>query len=396
MEIIETVLRTEGKVRTADLADRFGIGQNLLANDLKRLEELGLVVRGHGWVMRRATEIDDFFSDSDYEVRKRQSIKEKEALAEYVVDHLIEDGALIYMEAGTTAFQIGEKLIEREKNVEIVTNNLPLVLHLARHSSIPCNLVAGEYSRKHAAIVGDKAAQAIEGEEADISILTPRAISFPPYHTLPDYAKIRVEEQAKKRGESIDMVKLQNIYINVYSEDPDQFSYKGNLIKNCHRLIIALDHTKFAISGRHFFSLIVGEEVEPSRGRGIRLHTRAAIRTRGPVSYQEAIAAAPKEGQKDVDVRDPVDLKPPLAVNIVTTAEEGDLPSQMVQFLLFLIQYYKEHEPSSMTSVKKTLDMLVQDELVEETERLLEIVGPNGKPLPGWRERLADFLAEIQ
>jgi len=392
MEIIETVLETEGKVKTADLAERFGIGQNLLANDLKRLEELGLVVRGHGWVMRRATEIDDFFSDSDYEAHKRQSPKEKETLAEYVVDHLIEDGMLLYMEAGTTAFQIGKKLVEREKNVEIITNNLPLMLYLARHSSISCSLVAGRYSRKHAAIVGDKAGQSIEQETADVSILTPRAISFPPYVALPEYAKSALENLSEELEGGIDTVKFQNLYIDVYSESPEQYSYKSNLIKNCDRLIIALDHTKFAISGARFFTLIIGEEVGAPWSKRIRVPAMAAVRTRGSVHYRAVLAEAmSREERKGPDVRDPVDLKVPLAVNIVTTAEEeSKLPSQMIQMLIFLIQHYEENE---RPLIKETLlKLLVQDERRPKTERLLEIVGPDGQPLPRWRESLAELL----
>ena len=61
MEIIETVFATNGKVRTRDLAQRFGIGQNLLANDINYLVDLGQLIRGHGWVMRRATSVSDLF-----------------------------------------------------------------------------------------------------------------------------------------------------------------------------------------------------------------------------------------------------------------------------------------------------------------------------------------------
>jgi len=120
MDILETILTTNGRLSTADLAKRYGIGQNLLANDLKILEDLGLVERGHGWVIRRATDVDDLFRGSEYAERAKRNPQAKAAIADYIVEHCIVKKLLAHegtppellIDAGSTAYQVARKIIE--------------------------------------------------------------------------------------------------------------------------------------------------------------------------------------------------------------------------------------------------------------------------------------------
>ena len=358
MEIIETVLRTEGKVRTADLAERFGIGQNLLANDLKRLEELGLIVRGHGWVMRRTTEIEDLFAGTDYAARKARNIEEKKAIAKYIVDQL-EDSTQVLMDAGSTALAVGMRLVEKERSVDVLTNSLPLLLHLARYSSLSCYIVAGDYSRDQAAIVGEDAAKFIEEQKFDAAVLTPRALSLVDPRTVQaiEPTGLAVQRALKRladdRGEELEEVAERSLYFNLYSMDPSQHPYKSTLIKNATKLFIALDHTKFSPSGRNFFTLILTELIserpgaefwkeireEMERPSLLPVRTRGAVRLRRTMAELRELKGAevegeeekPKEGEEkkevsDIDVEDPVDLREPESIEIVTTTEDGENP----------------------------------------------------------------------
>jgi DeoR/GlpR family transcriptional regulator of sugar metabolism len=113
MEILEIVYSTEEKVRTGDLAKRFGIGQNLLAHDLRILEELGLIERGHGWVRRRVTEIEGFFKKTEYAARKKRHPEAKRAIARYIVHHIVNEGDHLLLDAGSThrrgPLQVGDQ-----------------------------------------------------------------------------------------------------------------------------------------------------------------------------------------------------------------------------------------------------------------------------------------------
>lgn len=338
MDILETILTTNGRLSTADLAKRYGIGQNLLANDLKILEDLGLVERGHGWVIRRATDVDDLFRGSEYAERAKRHAQAKEAIAEYIVENLIlkrllvQEGApQLLLDAGSTAYAIARKLIEKGiENINVITNNVPVVLYLSRHSTrILCTLVGGEYSHWHAANVGGMAAQAIEGKKTPLAVLTPRGISL----------------EVTGTGE---------LGIVLYSEDGRQHAYKRNLARNGNDLVIALDHSKWAVTGEHLITLIPSVEI-------------ASVRTRGPVRTRGALAA-PVELVEDVHRREPNSLQ------IVTNQQEGHLCSENMQAMIRAFKAQLEERFEDPSYHKRCKEML---------ESIVTVVDAQGRPILG-------------
>jgi DeoR/GlpR family transcriptional regulator of sugar metabolism len=375
MEILEIVFTTEGRVRTADLAARFDIGQNLLANDLKLLEDLGLIVRGHGWVMRRTTEIEDLFAGSDYAARKARNIPEKKAIAKYIASQL-EDGTEVLLDAGSTALEVGMRLVEREKSIDVVTNSLPLLIHLARHSSLSCYFVGGDYSRDYAATVGFDAAKLIEGRKVDAAVLTPRALSLMDPVTaqateLPTGRAVQkaVAQLADRLKREPGEVAEQNLYFGVYAMDSAQYPYKSTLIKNATKLFVALDHTKFSTSGQCFFAIILTDLIRERRAP--EPPPFAPVRTRGAVLLRRTIE---REGAPDIDVEDPVDLRDPDSTRIVTTTEDGDLPPMELVRLLRLL---KDRDTSRF-----------EEKLIPLLREVLVIVNREGEPIPDtWLDR---------
>ena len=335
--ILEIVYNTEGKVRTGDLAQRFGVGHNLLAHDLKILEDMGLVERGHGWVRRRATELEDLFQKTEYAARERRNPEAKEAIARYIVQNLIEEGDDVVLDAGTTAFEVGRQLFSLEKKVVVTTNNLPLMLFLAGHTSYPLYLAGGSYSRAHAATVGREAADFVETRMANVGVFTPRSLALvdPSTAQAADRCGPAVEralEQLKERLGDEGAVAESLLLVNCFEEDPLQFDYKEALIKNANRLVVAADYSKWTLSGRDFFVLLclLGQTLSAAA---------APIRTRGPVRTRGAVAQlVPPRSPLELDVRDPVDLRVPGTVTIVTSERPGGGPpealKEMVQMLL--------------------------------------------------------------
>lgn len=352
MDILETILTTNGRLLTADLAKRFGIGQNLLANDLKILEELGLVERGHGWVIRRATDVDDLFRGSEYAERAKRNPQAKEAIAEYIVENLIVKKLLLQegtpqlsLDAGSTAYQVARKLIEKGiENIHVITNNVPVVLYLSRHSTrILCTLVGGEfYSHWHAANVGDEAARAIEGKKTPLAILTPRGISL----------------EITDTGE---------LGIALYSEDKRQHAYKRTLARNCNDLVIALDHSKWAITGELLLTLV------PSAAREL-----APIRTRGPVRTRGALAPV-------VELVEEIDRREPSSLHIVTDQQEGHVCSKDMEATLLAFRARLEERfprgSDTYEHVKETLNSIIT------------VVDKAGNPSMEWQQLWEEPLA---
>ena len=326
MAILETVLHAEGKVRTRELADRFGVKQNLLSYDINYLAALGLITRGHGWIRRKQSTVRDLFTGTEFATRQGEHVTEKKALAHYLIN-TIADGVQVLIDAGSTAFEVGRAITEERKNLEVFSNNIPLILYLAQYTPLPCHIVGGEYDRERAAATGLEAAKTIEGHKFDAAILTPRALSLVNYETAQASSSAVTRELgniATKAGKDFEEFTRKSLYFGLYSVTPSQDPYKSALIKNAINLFIAVDHHKIAMSGRYFFTIIVNELLRETRIREDAHLRLAPVRTRGPVLMRRMV-------EEGVDA--PVELRDPETVKVITTAEEGEPPAELVRLL---------------------------------------------------------------
>jgi hypothetical protein len=71
----------------------------------------------------------------------------------------------------------------------------------------------------------------------------------------------------------------------------------------------------------------------------------------------------------DLDVRDPVDLREPGSVTIVTNAEDGEPPQALAQMVHVL--------PGGLT-----------EEFLVRLEQIVVLVDAEGRPIEGWTEGL--------
>ncbi|MEM4723557.1 MAG: hypothetical protein QXP01_00930, partial [Candidatus Hadarchaeum sp.] len=222
MAILEIVYSSSGPVRSGELTTRFNIESNLLAYDLQRLEELGLIERSFGWVRKRALEVEGLFPESEFTSRLQHESEAKQQIAEYIADKLIPPGAQVAFDAGTTAYFVAKALVEKRKRVSIWTNNIPLFLYVASRAEMPCHLVGGELNRAQAALTGEWAARQVAEMRFDLAILTPKGalladVDGPegdPWGPL-DLSPL-LQEQLKEGVKTI---------LTFFNEDPKQLAY---------------------------------------------------------------------------------------------------------------------------------------------------------------------------
>ncbi len=350
MDIIEAVLRTSDPVRTRDLADVFGIGQNLLANDLNYLEELGLIVRGHGWIRRRLHDIADVFADSQFGAQQGRAARDKESIGRYIAAQLPAGGQVIF-DSGSTAFAVGERLCDLGKPLKVVTNNIPLALLIAKRSSLSCEIVGGPFAREHAATTGPDAARAVESQRYDAAVVTPRALSLIDSRTAlaaeyPDARAIRraIESRARETGRSEDEIAGRSLYACLYGMDSAQHPYKSALIKSATKVFVGLDSSKFTTSGQCFFTAVITgllsesasarkeRDREPSAAQGPSL----AVRTRGPVLFRRVEESATTSADRRL-ITDPVDCREVGSLEIVTSCVAGRQPPPELVHVLGLL-----------------------------------------------------------
>ena len=112
-DILSTLQQTR-QVDVTELAQRFGVSGMTIRRDLAELDEAGQLQRVHGGaVIRRAPE---------YGSRASTRVSEKAAIARAVA-HLVEPGAAIGIDTGTTCRAVAAELAQRS-DLTVVTNAL--------------------------------------------------------------------------------------------------------------------------------------------------------------------------------------------------------------------------------------------------------------------------------
>jgi len=108
-----------GQVTVAELASHFNVSIDTIRRDLDELDRQGAVIRTHGGAVS-ATE--RAARDRGLDVRLRMQTVEKEKIAQIAAE-LVEDGAVVLLNAGTTTLAVARALREH-RDLTIATNNL--------------------------------------------------------------------------------------------------------------------------------------------------------------------------------------------------------------------------------------------------------------------------------
>ncbi|KQS26812.1 DeoR/GlpR family DNA-binding transcription regulator [Dyadobacter sp. Leaf189] len=148
-----------GSLSVFELADKMAASPATIRRDLHEITEQGLLVRTHGGAMKPDNAVITGFSD-----KKVQRHEDKERIAQEAAT-LVDDGDTIFMDCGSTVFQMCTHL-KKKANIHVITNSLPVLAELIDVPSIRINLIGGELDKKRRAVHGQKAIEHIHGYHA--------------------------------------------------------------------------------------------------------------------------------------------------------------------------------------------------------------------------------------
>ena len=135
-------LRIKGKLDLAEVMDMFKVSESTARRLFTKMEKEGKVIRIHGGIQLPSSP----FSEYSFELLVNIKLKEKEAIAGKACD-LLQDGDVIFCDAGTTVLCFCMELVRRMEtsdiNLKVYTNSLANFEVLA--SKVPVTLIGGEY-----------------------------------------------------------------------------------------------------------------------------------------------------------------------------------------------------------------------------------------------------------
>lgn len=135
--------------------------------DLSELARRGVLERTHGGarLMPRDSSLDEEFSH-----RRRRNARAKRSIASSAAD-LVPDGALLFLNDGTTTFALAQELSMRNRTAWIATSALNIAEMLARNSSFDVVVIGGSLRRTSFGTIGPLATGSITGLHADLAFI---------------------------------------------------------------------------------------------------------------------------------------------------------------------------------------------------------------------------------
>jgi DeoR family fructose operon transcriptional repressor len=181
MKILEFI-EEHKKATVAQLCDRFKVSSATIRNDLKNLENAKLLIRTHGGAMVNTKTGLELNSHQ----KQVQNLEAKRRIAERAID-LIEDGDTIILDTGTTTLELA-RLVEKRKDITVVTNDLVIALLLEESSSANVMFMGGLLRRRfHCTITSGHAWDSVlSGLTVDKAFMGVNSLSIDKGATTPD------------------------------------------------------------------------------------------------------------------------------------------------------------------------------------------------------------------
>lgn len=152
-------------VTLQELIGMLEVSEATVRRDLTYLEEKNLIYRTHGGAMKRTSARG---LETGVESKKNEYVIDKQKVAKYIGENLIENGQTIYLDAGTSTYEVIDYL--KGKRVTVVTNS-PYHLSKLIQNKIHTIMLGGVVKHSTQAVVGAVALEQLSKYSFDICFI---------------------------------------------------------------------------------------------------------------------------------------------------------------------------------------------------------------------------------
>ncbi len=146
--ILDT-LRKEACLRVTEMADKLGVSESTIRNDLNALENEGRVKRVHGGaVLSEPLQV----GNNSFKSRYAKNLDAKRAIAVKAAQ-FVENGDSILIDASTTGYCFACELSKHEE-LRVITNGFEVAQELARNPSNNVILIGGAVNYNTSSVTG--------------------------------------------------------------------------------------------------------------------------------------------------------------------------------------------------------------------------------------------------
>lgn len=154
-------VRAQRSVKVGELSTELGVSAETIRKDILALDGRGLLERVHGGAVATPNR------ESAYESRKTINAQAKRDIAEVAV-RLADDAHSIYLDYGTTAFQIAQLIAAADPDVMVISASLPIITALLPCERVSLVVPGGQVRRNENSLGGPLTDKAMQGLFFDI------------------------------------------------------------------------------------------------------------------------------------------------------------------------------------------------------------------------------------
>lgn len=189
-QVILSLLEEKDTVKIQEIIEVTNASESTVRRDLTELESEHKLKRIHGG----ATILGRKLHELSVIDKTSKNLQEKKEIAKFAAS-IIQEGDCIFLDAGTTTFQMIPYL--KDKKVVVVTNGLTHVEALIEQG-IPTYLTGGYVKGKTGALVGPQTIQSLQNYRFDKCFLGVNGFDMKFGYTTPDPEEAAVKHQASE------------------------------------------------------------------------------------------------------------------------------------------------------------------------------------------------------
>ncbi|GCF94982.1 DeoR family transcriptional regulator [Enterococcus florum] len=181
-QTIVTLVNEKSRMQVSELADIFKVTGSTIRNDLRELEEDGLITRTHGGVIKR-----EFQRSVEVNPRSREFTEEKYKIAKRAVG-LIEENDILAIDTGTSCRAFAEQLIHSGiQKLTILTYDLEIGLLLSEKTNYQVQVLGGMIRNGYPYVSGNSVALNLNNFSVDKVILGTTSFDKDYGYSTPNY-----------------------------------------------------------------------------------------------------------------------------------------------------------------------------------------------------------------
>lgn len=154
-EYILELLRKNGRITVTEIAQKYNVTEVTIRRDLAVLEKNGLLKKTYGGAV--LAELPDI--NISVRFRHTQNLQAKKTIGK-LASELISDNDIVYLEAGSTCYEIIPYLHDKN-NLTIIVNSLHLMSRLHEHIKHKIIITGGQYRHERMDMIGPAAEETI-------------------------------------------------------------------------------------------------------------------------------------------------------------------------------------------------------------------------------------------